>query len=173
MFNLRPYWRRERDSRLGRRARLTAKINCCQVGGRVRRPKPNSIRLASPQIPQFSCQEITRPWTKAHGRVMAQRKGFEPLDSCPSTVFKTAAFDRSAISACYLIFMRAGDAEHSSYRTRMRYRFSISACYLVFYESGRCGAFVVPNAYALPLLHLCVFKKHTYFSKINCACQSV
>ena len=31
--------------------------------------------------------------------LLAQREGFEPPDSCPSTVFKTAAFDRSAISA--------------------------------------------------------------------------
>ena len=31
-------------------------------------------------------------------RILAERKGFEPLDSFPSTVFKTAAFDRSAIS---------------------------------------------------------------------------
>lgn len=29
---------------------------------------------------------------------VAEREGFEPPDSCPSTVFKTAAFDRSAIS---------------------------------------------------------------------------
>ncbi len=28
----------------------------------------------------------------------AEREGFEPPESCPSTVFKTAAFDRSAIS---------------------------------------------------------------------------
>ena len=35
---------------------------------------------------------------------MAQREGFEPPDSCPSTVFKTAAFDHSAISAqCFNI----------------------------------------------------------------------
>ena len=39
---------------------------------------------------------------------MAQRKGFEPLDSCPSTVFKTAAFDRSAISAYYLVVYESG-----------------------------------------------------------------
>ena len=32
---------------------------------------------------------------------MAQREGFEPPDSFPSTVFKTAAFDHSAISAKY------------------------------------------------------------------------
>ena len=31
--------------------------------------------------------------------LLAQREGFEPPDSCPSTVFKTAAFDHSAISA--------------------------------------------------------------------------
>ena len=30
--------------------------------------------------------------------LLAEREGFEPPDSCPSTVFKTAAFDRSAIS---------------------------------------------------------------------------
>ena len=29
---------------------------------------------------------------------MAGRKGFEPLEACTSTVFKTAAFDHSAIS---------------------------------------------------------------------------
>ena len=29
---------------------------------------------------------------------MAEREGFEPPNSCPSTVFKTAAFDHSAIS---------------------------------------------------------------------------
>ncbi len=29
---------------------------------------------------------------------MAEREGFEPPEGCPSTVFKTAAFDRSAIS---------------------------------------------------------------------------
>ena len=30
--------------------------------------------------------------------LMAERKGFEPPEACTSTVFKTAAFDRSAIS---------------------------------------------------------------------------
>ena len=39
---------------------------------------------------------LTEP---AHFSLLAQREGFEPPDSCPSTVFKTAAFDRSAISA--------------------------------------------------------------------------
>ena len=29
---------------------------------------------------------------------MAEREGFEPPDGCPSTVFKTAAFDHSATS---------------------------------------------------------------------------
>ena len=28
----------------------------------------------------------------------AEREGFEPPETCASTVFKTAAFDRSAIS---------------------------------------------------------------------------
>ncbi len=30
----------------------------------------------------------------------AEREGFEPPDPCESTVFKTAAFDHSAISLC-------------------------------------------------------------------------
>lgn len=30
--------------------------------------------------------------------ILAERQGFEPWEGCPSTVFKTAAFDRSAIS---------------------------------------------------------------------------
>ena len=30
--------------------------------------------------------------------MLAERQGFEPWEGCPSTVFKTAAFDRSAIS---------------------------------------------------------------------------
>jgi hypothetical protein len=29
---------------------------------------------------------------------MAERQGFEPWEGCPSTVFKTAAFDHSATS---------------------------------------------------------------------------
>ena len=29
---------------------------------------------------------------------LAEREGFEPPDGCPSTVFKTAAFDHSATS---------------------------------------------------------------------------
>ena len=41
-------------------------------------------------------------------RFLAQREGFEPPDSCPSTVFKTAAFDRSAISAYILSFYVSG-----------------------------------------------------------------
>ena len=31
----------------------------------------------------------------------AEREGFEPPDPCESTVFKTAAFDHSAISLCW------------------------------------------------------------------------
>ena len=30
--------------------------------------------------------------------IPAEREGFEPPEACTSTVFKTAAFDRSAIS---------------------------------------------------------------------------
>ena len=88
---------------------------------------------------------------------MAQREGFEPPDSCPSTVFKTAAFDRSAISAfllnftewenagvrrtegvCltappslhyFIKFYRAGERERSSHRRRMPYRSAISALF--------------------------------------------
>ena len=34
---------------------------------------------------------------------LAERQGFEPWEGCPSTVFKTAAFDRSAISPSEII----------------------------------------------------------------------
>lgn len=32
---------------------------------------------------------------------MAERQGFEPWEGCPSTVFKTAAFDHSATSPLF------------------------------------------------------------------------
>ena len=51
----------------------------------------------------FECRSIINTKNKQDEKIvlllLAQRKGFEPLDSFPSTVFKTAAFDRSAISA--------------------------------------------------------------------------
>ncbi len=34
---------------------------------------------------------------------LAERQGFEPWEGYPSTVFKTAAFDRSAISPCEIL----------------------------------------------------------------------
>ncbi len=43
------------------------------------------VKPATPRRSQF-CSE------------MAEREGFEPPEGCPSTVFKTAAFDRSATS---------------------------------------------------------------------------
>ena len=55
---------------------------------------------------------------------MAEREGFEPPDSCPSTVFKTAAFDRSAISPKDIKFYR---------------------------RAGGSGAFVEPKRSALTL----------------------
>jgi len=39
--------------------------------------------------------------------VLAEREGFEPPEPCGSTVFKTAAFDRSATSP-----MEVGDCPH-------------------------------------------------------------
>ena len=37
---------------------------------------------------------------------VAEREGFEPPESCPSTGFKTAAFDRSAISPKNIQFVK-------------------------------------------------------------------
>ncbi len=70
--------------------------------------------------------------------LLAQREGFEPPDSCPSTVFKTAAFDRSAISAYILSFYVSGRMR-SVRRTEARSacRSAISAYILSFYVSGR------------------------------------
>lgn len=39
---------------------------------------------------------------------MAERQGFEPWEVLPSTVFKTAAFDRSAISPRSILAYRYG-----------------------------------------------------------------
>ncbi len=51
-----------------------------------------------PSNPSDSCQEIKKAKVKSLAFSMAEREGFEPPDSCLSTVFKTAAFNRSAIS---------------------------------------------------------------------------
>ncbi len=40
---------------------------------------------------------------------MAEREGFEPPDGCPSTVFKTAAFDHSAISPYFIKLLIASN----------------------------------------------------------------
>jgi hypothetical protein len=37
---------------------------------------------------------------------LAERQGFEPWEGCPSTVFKTAAFDRSATSPFQSVIFR-------------------------------------------------------------------
>jgi hypothetical protein len=37
---------------------------------------------------------------------MAEKQGFEPWVSCDTTVFKTVAFDHSAISPRYYIFLK-------------------------------------------------------------------
>ena len=77
---------------------------------------------------------------------VAERKGFEPLDSFPSTVFKTAAFDRSAISPYYIQFCRErANAEHSSYR------------------STPC----------LPLCHLSIYKRLIYSNRQKDKCQQI
>jgi hypothetical protein len=36
-------------------------------------------------------------------KIVAERQGFEPWEGCPSTVFKTAAIDRSAISPSQIL----------------------------------------------------------------------
>ena len=66
---------------------------------------PNTIRKNSPLrkeagicAPKFVRQN-KNPLLKSNGQVLAQRKGFEPLEALTSTVFKTAAIDHSAISA--------------------------------------------------------------------------
>jgi hypothetical protein len=41
---------------------------------------------------------IERVWLDSLGRVLAESEGFEPPSPCGLTVFKTAAFDRSANS---------------------------------------------------------------------------
>ncbi len=87
---------------------------------------------------------------------LAEREGFEPPDSCPSTVFKTAAFDRSAISPFYLVLRRAGEGAHSSYRSTQYLPLCHLSILFSFKESGRRRAFVVSKyavLTALPSLH--------------------
>ena len=61
---------------------------------------------------------------------MAGRKGFEPLEACTSTVFKTAAFDHSAISRkikIAKIWRRHPDSNRRSRLCRpMPYRLAMS-----------------------------------------------
>jgi hypothetical protein len=39
----------------------------------------------------------------SNNQKMAEREGFEPPEACTSTVFKTAAFDHSAISPSVIL----------------------------------------------------------------------
>ena len=50
------FWRRERDLHLGRRARLTAKVNCCQDCGRDRSPAQNKFCLPPLKSP-INCEK--------------------------------------------------------------------------------------------------------------------
>lgn len=47
------------------------------------------------------------PATSADGKI-AEREGFEPPVGYPTTVFKTAAFDHSAISLCASAYPKRG-----------------------------------------------------------------
>ena len=55
-----------------------------------------------PNLPMPFCSSGLYRFSKTPG--MAEREGFEPPEGRPSTVFKTAAFDRSATSPDLLLY---------------------------------------------------------------------
>ena len=92
---------------------------------------------------------LTEP---AHFSLLAQREGFEPPDSCPSTVFKTAAFDRSAISAkvfrisIQIIFLLGQLTPSAKYKLNGLTRLASQQSLFRHYAPHKTAAFVVPNA---------------------------
>lgn len=84
--------------------------------------------------------------------IVAQREGFEPPDSCPSTVFKTAAFDRSAISAkvfcisIQIIFLLGQLTPSAKYKLNGLTRLATQQSLIRHYVPHKTAAFVVPNA---------------------------
>ncbi len=72
---------------------------------------------------------------------MAESEGFEPPDGCPSTVFKTAAFDHSASSPEKLIVVYLYNSNFP--RTRGYYRRSTRPIYGAR-PSGQLTLFAVP-----------------------------
>ena len=97
-------WRRERDSRLRRtrpgKQRVSAVWFAYRACGCLNLCANCSLPLASPPSnpSQYSVRSPQKKRALLPSFFVAEREGFEPPDSCPSTVFKTAAFDRSAIS---------------------------------------------------------------------------
>ena len=94
---------------------------------------------------------------------LAQRKGFEPLDSCPSTVFKTAAFDRSAISAFILnCLLGAGECGAFVVSNTQCYRSAISAFILnCFVARQRFDAIAeIPSTSLFPKLRPIAIPSH-------------
>lgn len=97
-------WRRERDSRLRRtrpdKQRVSAVWFAYRACGCLNFCANCSLPLASPPSnpSQYSVHSPQKKRALLPSFFVAEREGFEPPDSCPSTVFKTAAFDRSAIS---------------------------------------------------------------------------
>ncbi len=86
---------------------------------------------------------------------MAEREGFEPPDSCPSTVFKTAAFDRSAISPKDIKFYRRAGGSGAFVepkRSALTALPSLQKKLSFLRRAGGCGAFVVPKRSALTAL---------------------
>ena len=56
----------------------------------------------------FATKKAYRKSNKPHFTTFAEREGFEPPVGYPTTVFKTAAFDHSAISLCASAYPKRG-----------------------------------------------------------------
>ena len=94
----------ERDSRLWRRAPVHSTL-CCAVSGKLGCVRQLGRKPIVPTIAS-TLESLSILFRTSRGGAqkcsaaacLAEREGFEPPDGCPSTVFKTAAIDRSAIS---------------------------------------------------------------------------
>ena len=97
------FWRRERDSRLWRTRPGEQRLSAVQFAAFTRFHlvclANRSLPLAPPSLESLSFA-VHSPKKRGllPSRFLAEREGFEPPEAFTSTVFKTAAFDRSAIS---------------------------------------------------------------------------
>lgn len=69
--------------------------------------------------------------------MLAERQGFEPWEGCPSTVFKTAAIDRSAISPSQSLSKLNVNCKWNLYVSSKKLSLDgATDCFIVFFYGG-------------------------------------